>query len=218
MAEFRINAFHNEFLPEVRGACMPSSPSPRRGPDRSTPGPAPATEERSELLIVDTSGSMNGKKLRSVKEATAAAIDCIPDGVRFGIITGNHKAEVAYPSSPPLATSSPESRGAAKEAVKKFEAGGGTAIGSWIRLAAQVLGDATGHPPCDPAHGRQERERGPWGLRGEPARRRGRVPVRLPRCRAPTGTSRSCNRWRPLFWVISTSSPNRRGSPRTSRT
>ena len=56
-------------------------------------------DERTELLIVDTSGSMNGKKLRSVKEATAAAIDCIPDGVRFGIITGNHRAEVAYPST-----------------------------------------------------------------------------------------------------------------------
>ncbi len=64
--------------------------------------------------------------------------------MRFGIITGNHKAEVAYPPSSPLATSSPESRGAAKQAVKKFEAGGGTAIGSWIWLAAQVLRDATG--------------------------------------------------------------------------
>ncbi len=87
---------------------------------------------------------MNGKKLRSVKEATAAAIDCIPDGVRFGIITGNHRAEVAYPPTSPLARSSPESRNAAKQAVTKFEAGGGTAIGSWIWLASQVLGDATG--------------------------------------------------------------------------
>ena len=87
---------------------------------------------------------MNGKKLRSVKEATAAAIDCIPDGVRFGIITGNHKAEVAYPPTSPLAISSPQSRVAAKQAVTRFEAGGGTAIGSWIWLAAQVLGDATG--------------------------------------------------------------------------
>ena len=125
---------------------------------------AAGADERSELLIVDTSGSMDGKKLRSVKAATAAAIDCIPDGVRFGIITGNHRAEVAYPTSPPLAMSSPETRGAAKEAVKKFEAGGGTAIGSWIRLAAQVLGDAHRDQPRHPAHRRQERERGPWGL------------------------------------------------------
>ena len=57
----------------------------------------PPLDERTELLIVDTSGSMDGKKLRAAKAATAAAIDCIPDGVRFGIITGNHQAEVAYP-------------------------------------------------------------------------------------------------------------------------
>ncbi len=73
-----------------------------------TPG---GPTERTELLIVDTSGSMNGKKLRAVKAATAAAIDCIPDGVRFGVITGNHQASLAV--EPTVA--SPESRGAAKD-------------------------------------------------------------------------------------------------------
>ena len=126
MAEFQIERFHNEFLP--RGARTRACRRHRhRVGDRigrRSAGAGAGADERSELLIVDTSGSMNGKKLRSVKEATAAAIDCIPDGVRFGIITGNHKAEVAYPPTSPLATSSPESRDAAKAGGQEVRSGG----------------------------------------------------------------------------------------------
>jgi von Willebrand factor type A domain/von Willebrand factor type A C-terminal domain len=146
MTEFRIEAFHNSFLPRgARGvqAVITVTAAGTGSPGGSTAaGTAP--EDRSELLIVDVSGSMGGTKLRAAKRATSAAIDCIPDGVHFGIITGNHKAEVAFPPSSPLAVSSPETRNAAKAAVKKFEAGGGTAMGCWIHLAALILGDATG--------------------------------------------------------------------------
>jgi Mg-chelatase subunit ChlD len=143
MTEFKIEAFHNTFLP--RGArnvhAVITVTASGTGSGAST---ASVPEDRSELLIVDVSGSMGGKKLRAAKQATSAAIDCIPDGVRFGIITGNHKADVAYPPSSPLAVSSPETRDDAKTAVKNFEAGGGTAMGYWIHLATLILGDATG--------------------------------------------------------------------------
>ena len=39
---------------------------------------------------------------------------------------------------------SPQSRNAAKEAVKGFEAGGGTAMGTWIRLASTIFEGASG--------------------------------------------------------------------------
>ena len=146
MTEFRMEAFHNAFLP--RGAravhAVITVTASGTGSTGASTASASAAEDRSELLIVDVSGSMSGTKLRAAKQATSAAIDCIPDGVRFGIITGNHKAEVAYPPSSPLAVSSPQTRNAAKEAVKKFEAGGGTAMGYWIHLATLVLGEATG--------------------------------------------------------------------------
>ena len=160
---------------------MPSSPSARPGPASSTSDPAPAAA-RTELLIVDTSGSMNGKKLRSAKAATAAAVDCIPDGVGFGIITGNHEAELAYPvwgSARPCPQH--ETRAEAKPAVKKFEAGGGTAIGSWIELAARRPGADGGNPSRHPSHRRPERERGARGARRSPPSGRRRLPVRLPR-------------------------------------
>jgi hypothetical protein len=66
MPEFRINAFHNEFL--ARGArTVHALVTVTASGTGSVDAPAGAgADERSELLIVDTSGSMNGKKLRSV--------------------------------------------------------------------------------------------------------------------------------------------------------
>ena len=143
MADFQIECFQNEFLPEggqVMHALLTVCAS---GTGTSASGPAPRAD-RTELLIVDTSGSMNGKKLRSAKAATAAAVDCIPDGVGFGIITGNHEAALAYPLWGSAAVSSAQTRAEAKQAVQSFEARGGTAMGSWIELAQSFLGQAEG--------------------------------------------------------------------------
>jgi len=61
------------------------------------------------VIIIDTSGSMYGTKLREAQAATAAAIDCLPDGVHFALIAGNHEARVVFPLSPrrPSPRSSP---------------------------------------------------------------------------------------------------------------
>jgi len=143
MAEFHIESFQNPFLPQGV-STMHAVLTVTASATGSTGSGDAAPEDRSELIIVDTSGSMNGAKLRSVKTATSTAIDCIPDGVRFGIITGNHEAEIAFPAFPPLVVSSAQTRADAKKAVTKFEAGGGTAMGSWIELAAYILGDSSG--------------------------------------------------------------------------
>ena len=87
---------------------------------------------------------MKGPKLLAAKQATGVAVDCLPDGVRFAVLGGNHSAQVVYPPQPPLAVSSSETRSAAKAAVMKLEAGGGTAIGTWIELAAMLLRDEPG--------------------------------------------------------------------------
>jgi hypothetical protein len=144
MTEFRIECYQNEFLPrdgQVMNAVVTVTGSGTGSPG----GVAMATDvERSELFIVDTSGSMSGKKLRAAKAATSAAIDCVPDGVRFGLIAGNHQARLMFPSAAPLAVSSPQSRAAAKTTVKGLSARGGTAMGLWIKLAAETFGDAPG--------------------------------------------------------------------------
>ena len=48
---------------------------------------------------------MQDTRIRAAKAATSALIDCLPDGVRFAIVTGNTAAAVAFPPAPPLAVS-----------------------------------------------------------------------------------------------------------------
>ncbi|HXN62461.1 MAG TPA: VWA domain-containing protein [Acidimicrobiales bacterium] len=148
MTEFRIECYQNEFLPR-HGQVMNAVVTVTGTGTGSAGAMAMATDtERSELFIVDASGSMSGKKLRAAKQATSAAIDCVPDGVRFGVIAGNHRAALMFPGyrggRPDLAVSSPQNRTSAKTVVKGLSAGGGTAMGAWITLAAETFGDAPG--------------------------------------------------------------------------
>jgi hypothetical protein len=83
---------------------------------------------------------MPRSKMSAAIEATAAAIDCIRDGVEFAIIAGTHEAALVYPSTSALVPASSETREQAKEAVKRLEAGGGTAIGTWLTLARCLFG------------------------------------------------------------------------------
>ena len=100
MAEFQIECFHNPFLPrgvDVMNAIVTVTAS---GSGTATPGQAGDTR-RAELIVVDTSGSMKGPKLLAAKQATGVAVDCLPDGVRFAVLGGNHSAEVVYRVSRP---------------------------------------------------------------------------------------------------------------------
>ena len=145
MAEFTIEAFQNEYLPEghnVMDAVITvtaAGTSTVAGLDSARAG-----AERSEVIIIDTSGSMYGTKLREAQAATAAAIDCLPDGVHFALIAGNHEARVVFPLSPQAAVASFFTREEAKRAVKKLKAAGGTAMGGWLHLAAYLFGDSPG--------------------------------------------------------------------------
>lgn len=138
--EFTMDCFQNEYLPAgsdlMHAIVTVTAQGGATGVGEPPPG---APGERAELIIIDTSGSMSGAKLREAKAATAAAIDNIPDGVPFGVVSGNHGAEVVFPTGPPLAASSSTTRKQAKKIVSGLQAGGGTAIGAWIHLAAEVL-------------------------------------------------------------------------------
>ena len=146
MAEFHIACFQNEFLP-AGGTLMNAVITVQAQGTATSPGAetvGPRSEDRAEVIILDTSGSMKDDKIRQAKEATAAAIDCLPDGVRFAVVAGNHEARMVYPATPPLATASPSSRDEAKQAVRRLDANGGTAIGSWLNLATELLRDQSG--------------------------------------------------------------------------
>lgn len=106
-------------------------------------GPAP---EAAEVIVIDTSGSMSNPptKIAAARKATSAAIDALRDGVYFAVVQGTEQAVTLYPAAGGLVPATPETRAAAKEAVRKVPAVGATAIGTWLRLADRLLATRSG--------------------------------------------------------------------------
>jgi len=102
--------------------------------------------EAAEIVIIDTSGSMGtpSRKIKAARQATEVAIDCIRDGVAFGVIAGTEVARAVYPTDGTLAIASPQTRLGATRALNRLEAGGGTAIGSWLALAGKLFATVSG--------------------------------------------------------------------------
>ncbi|MGW0564304.1 vWA domain-containing protein [Streptomyces sp. NPDC003016] len=153
--QFSVDVYQNEYLPEggrevnaivtVTSTGGGTSGGPlRAGADASPariPGQGPGA---AVVIMVDCSGSMEypPAKMRNAREATAAAIDTLRDGVAFAVVGGTHLAKEVYPGNGRLATASRLTRAQAKEAMYGLRSGGGTAIGAWLRLAGRLLGTA----------------------------------------------------------------------------
>ncbi|MFF7181539.1 VWA domain-containing protein [Streptomyces sp. NPDC008121] len=149
--QFSVDVYQNEFLPEggrevsaivtvtstgggtSGGALMDARPG---GPGQ---GGAAAV-----VIMVDCSGSMDypPAKMRGAREATAAAVDALRDGTSFAVVAGTHVASEVYPGNGGLAVADDSTRAQAKEALRRLTAGGGTAIGTWLRLADRLLASA----------------------------------------------------------------------------
>ncbi|MFI9241855.1 VWA domain-containing protein [Streptomyces sp. NPDC053086] len=147
---FSVDVYQNEYLPEggtevnaivtvtatgggTIGAAV-SAPV-------YTPGQRPSA---AVAVMVDCSGSMDypPTKMRNARDATAAAIDTLRDGTHFAVIDGTHVAREVYPGGGRLAVADSTTREQAKLALRRLSAGGGTAIGTWLRLADRLLSAA----------------------------------------------------------------------------
>lgn len=139
MPTFSAEVFQNEFISEgatdvhaiVSVTCTGAGEAGKGG-----------SGEAAEIIIVDTSGSMMDAKIEAARRAAAVAIDQILDGTWFAVIAGTHVATRAFPfpnARLAMVQMEPGARAAAKQAVARFDADGGTAIGSWLRLAAELF-------------------------------------------------------------------------------
>jgi hypothetical protein len=139
MAEFTAEVYQNEFLPQggtdvhaiVTVTCTGAGEA-----GRGEGG------EAAEIVILDTSGSMQGERFAAAQLAAAAAIDQILDGTWFAVIAGTDGAARAFPypnAVAPMVRMEPGAREEAKRAVRHLLAGGGTAMGTWLRLAGQLF-------------------------------------------------------------------------------
>ncbi|MEU0567617.1 VWA domain-containing protein [Nonomuraea sp. NPDC005983] len=106
-------------------------------------GAAAPSSQAAEVIIIDTSGSMSGSKIRDARQAAATAVQTLRDGVNFAVIAGTETAKVIYPRGDQLIQASPATRSEAQQAIKRLSAGGGTAIGRWLQLASRLL---SAHP------------------------------------------------------------------------
>src|SRR5690242_5328536 len=109
MSTFTVDAYQNEYLPlggsEVNAIVTVTSD----GAADPTGQPAAA-----EIVIVDSSGSMGAPKakIKAAQEATRVAIDCIRDGVLFGVIAGSDTPRLVYAPGQRLIAASPDTRAA----------------------------------------------------------------------------------------------------------
>lgn len=135
MTDFSAQVFQNEYLP-AGGDTVDAVVTVTSTEGASTT----PSQGLLEVIIVDMSGSMNeqgGAKVRAAKAATIVAIDTLIDGVEFALIAGTDRATQIYPRSG-TATANADSRAEAKKIVKRMRADGGTAIGTWLRMAAGI--------------------------------------------------------------------------------
>jgi hypothetical protein len=136
---FTVDIYQNEHIPE--GGREVNAVITVTSPDTLAAAPAQGSGS-AEIIIIDRSGSMGAPqtKLAEARRATAAAIDVIRDGVAFAVIAGSERAQPVFPPDGTMAIASPATRDWAKQAVAQLRAGGGTAIGQWLRLAHQMFG------------------------------------------------------------------------------
>ncbi|MBT2447475.1 VWA domain-containing protein [Streptomyces sp. ISL-43] len=137
---FSVDVYQNEFLPEGGRdvhAIVTVTSTGGAAATRTAVVPGGAAV----VIMVDCSGSMEypPDKMRGAREATAAAVDTLRDGTAFAVIAGTHVAKEVYPGQGRLAVADAATRAQAKEALRGLSSGGGTAIGTWLRLADGLL-------------------------------------------------------------------------------
>ncbi|OMI89080.1 hypothetical protein BSZ07_13465 [Streptomyces sp. M1013] len=149
--QFAVDVYQNEYLPEggrevnaivtVTATGGGTVGSAVAAPHLYSPGQGPSA---AVALMVDCSGSMDypPTKMRNARDATSAAIDTLRDGVHFAVVGGTHVAKEVYPGGGRLAVADATTRAQAKQALRSLGAGGGTAIGTWLRLADRLLSTA----------------------------------------------------------------------------
>ncbi|MBD2499304.1 vWA domain-containing protein [Anabaena azotica] len=84
-------------------------------------------------LILDHSGSMNGRPLETVKQAAMRLVDRLKPGDRLSVVAFDHRAKVLVPNQP---IKDPEQ---IKKQISRLAADGGTAIDEGLRLGIEEL-------------------------------------------------------------------------------
>lgn len=141
---FEVRVYQNEYLaPGASDVSAVVSISAAPLPEGSE------GDDAAEVFLIDCSASMTDppSKLAAAREATARAIDKLPDGTWFAVVAGRRTARLVYPEptfepdapAVRMVTASSQTREEATAAVNRLRAEGGTAISTWLAMARQLL-------------------------------------------------------------------------------
>ncbi|MFF2039950.1 VWA domain-containing protein [Kitasatospora sp. NPDC058170] len=149
LPRFDVDIFQNEFLADgarevnaiVTVTATGGGTSGGRPLGVSDSAQDAGAQDAAVVIMVDCSGSMDypASKMRGAREATAAAIDTVRDGVAFAVVAGTHEARDIYPGDGTLAVASDATRAQAKESLRRLSAAGGTAMGTWLAKADKLF-------------------------------------------------------------------------------
>lgn len=136
--DFDVQVFQNEYVP--LGGQVVHAIAQVTASGAGATG-APVTSRAAQVILVDTSGSMDfpGTKLIAAKQATKAAIDTMRDGTLFAVVSGTGMATMVYPQDERLVVLDATTRAEAKRAVDRLRSRGGTAMGQWLMAAKRLL-------------------------------------------------------------------------------
>jgi hypothetical protein len=123
--EFTVEIFQNEYL--ASGAREVNAVVTVKSAEASGYAAVLPSATAAEVIIVDCSGSMSTPLAKMIKarEATAAAIDAIRDGVAFAVIAGTDGAKNVYPAGHGMAIADSHTKDAAKRVARMLRAEGG---------------------------------------------------------------------------------------------
>jgi tight adherence protein B len=98
----------------------------------SAVGSQTATVDRSAVLVIDTSGSMQGDGINAAKAAAAAFLTAVPADVKVGLVT--------FSDRPVLAVAPTTQRAPVQQAVARLRATGETSLYDAVALALNSMG------------------------------------------------------------------------------
>ncbi|WP_071518521.1 VWA domain-containing protein [Geitlerinema sp. PCC 9228] len=90
-------------------------------------------------LILDHSGSMDGRPISRVKQAAEQIIDSLAEGDRLSVVAFNHKASVILPNQ------ELSDRDGIKNQIQDLQATGGTSIDEGMKVGLDTLFQASGN-------------------------------------------------------------------------
>lgn len=122
-----------KILPLTLRAPDATPPPPDPGTDTGPPAPSDETPRILLVLVIDRSGSMQGPKLTSAKEAAIASAETLQDGDRVGVVAFDNEAH--WVLEPTDATA----RESIADAISRVQAGGETDVLAGMTAAAEKM-------------------------------------------------------------------------------